>query len=127
MSEAPESPRADIEGRRPRIRRRLRTPLEARHWRRKVTGYALLAGAFILMVNALIGENGYLATLRAGSERDRLLIELARVRTENQRMKDDIARLSKDPAALEEAARRELNMIRRGETMVVLKDAPAKK
>jgi len=105
----------------------LRTPLEARLWRRRITGYALFAGAFILMVNALVGENGYLATLRAGSERERLETELALVRLENLRIKDEIERLKSSPAALEEAARRDLNMIRRGETMVVLKDAPAKK
>ena len=113
--------------RRPRVRQRLRTPLEARAWRRRVTGYALFAAAFVLMVNALVGENGYLATMQARGEQAKLTDQIARMRIKNQELKIEIERLRKDPAALEEAARRELNMIKPGETMVIIKDAsPAK-
>ena len=108
--------------RRPRVRHRLRTPQEARAWRRRMTAYALFAFAFVMMVNALVGENGYLATLQARSEQARLSDAVARMRIKNQEMKDDIHRLRTDPRSLEEAARRELNMIRKGETMVILKD-----
>ncbi len=108
--------------RRPRVRRRLRTPEEARIWRRRVTATALFAFAFVMMVNAIVGENGYLATLQARSEQARLANAVARVRIKNQALKDDIQRLRTDPAAIEEAARRELNMIRKGETMVIVKD-----
>ena len=115
----PVTPRPDW---RPRVRHRLRTPQEARAWRRKVTGYALFAAAFVLMVNALVGENGYLATMQARSDQARLMDAVARLRIKNQQMRDEIQRLRTDPAALEEAARRELNMIKPGETMVVIKD-----
>ena len=108
--------------RRPRVRHRLRTPQEARAWRRKVTAYALFAFAFAMMVNALVGENGYLATLQARSEQARLADQIARVRIRTQETKDEIERLRTDPKALEEAARRELNMIKKGETVVILKD-----
>ena len=113
--------------RRPRVRHRLRTPQEARAWRRRMTGYALFAAAFVLMVNALVGENGYLATMQARSEQTRLKDAVARMRIKNQQMRDDIHALRTDPKALEEAARRELNMIKPGETMVILKDAPPTK
>jgi cell division protein FtsB len=116
----PTGPAAD---RRPRVRHRLRTPQEARAWRRRMTGYALFAAAFVLMVNALVGENGYLATMQARSEQARLADSVARMRIKNQQMRDDIEALRHDPKALEEAARRELNMIKPGETMVILKDA----
>ena len=109
--------------RRPRVRHRLRTPLEARAWRRRVTGYVLFGAAFVLMVNALVGENGYLATMQARGEQAKLLDQVARMRIKNQELKDQIYRLRTDPAALEEAARRELNMIRPGEKMVIIKDA----
>ena len=112
---------------RPRIRRRLRTPLEARQWRRKITGYGLFGAAFILMVNALVGENGYLDTLRARGERESLTRDIALVRQQNQALKDKVYRLKHDPKALEEAARSKLNMIKRGETMVVLQDESPKK
>ena len=109
--------------RRPRVRHRLRTPQEARVWRRRVTGYVLFAAAFVLMVNALVGENGYLATLQARGERDKLLDQIARMRIKNQQMREEIRDIRTDPKALEEAARRELNMMKPGETMVILKDA----
>jgi len=88
-----------------------------------VTGYVLFAAAFVLMVNALVGENGYLATLQARSERDKLLDQIARMRIKNQQMREEINEIRTNPKALEEAARRELNMMRPGETMVILKDA----
>ena len=117
-----------VKDRRPRVRHRLRTPQEARVWRRRVTGYVLFAAAFVLMVNALVGENGYLATLQARSERDKLLDQIARMRIKNQQMREEIHEIRTNPKALEEAARRELNMMKPGETMVILKDtAPDKK
>ena len=113
--------------RRPRVRHRLRTPQEARAWRRRMTGYVLFAAAFVLMVNALVGENGYLATLQARGERAKLLDQVARMRIKNQELRGEIHELRTNPKALEEAARRELNMIKPGETVVILKDAPPAK
>jgi len=113
--------------RRPRVRHRLRTPQEARAWRRRMTGYALFAAAFVLMVNALVGENGYLATLQARGERAKLLDQVARMRIKNQQLREEIHEIRTNPKALEEAARRELNMIRPGETVIILKDAPPAK
>ena len=92
-----------------------------------MTAYALFAFAFVMMVNALVGENGYLATLQARSEQARLADAVARIRIKNQEMKEDIQRLRTDPNALEEAARRELNMIKKGETVVIVKDKAPKK
>ena len=112
---------------RPRIRRRLRTPLEAQQWRRKMTAYGLYGAAFVLIVNALVGESGYLATLSGKSEQDRATRELAVMRHKNQALQEQIERLKTDPAAVEEEARRKLNMIKKGEVMVVVKDPPPKK
>jgi cell division protein FtsB len=108
--------------RRPRVRHRLRTPQEARAWRRRMTGYALFAFAFVLMVNALVGENGYLATLQARGDQARLTDAIARLRIKNQQLREEIHELRTNPRALEEAARRELHMIKPGETMIILKD-----
>ena len=109
--------------RRPRVRRRPRTAQEARAWRRKVTGYALFIGAFILMVNALVGENGYLATIRNETEYRGLWRELAGLRIDNQRLQDDLHRLRTDKAALEEVARRQHGLKRPDEITIILKDA----
>ena len=121
------SPSVPPAERRPRIRRRLRTPLEAQQWRRKVTAYGLYGAAFILIVNALVGDSGYLATLSGKGEQDRATRELAILRLENQALQVKVERMKSDPAAVEEAAREKLNMIKPGETMVIIKDPPPKK
>jgi len=107
---------------RPRSRRRLRSPEEARTRNRRILAYGLFIFSLILMVNALVGENGYLATLRARREHDALVQELAKLQQENHRLTDEAARLKTDPAALEEAARRDLGLMRPGETLVVIRD-----
>jgi cell division protein FtsB len=113
--------------RRPRIRQRLRTPLEAQQSRRRMTAYGLYAIAFIMIVNALVGDSGYLAALGGKSAQDQATRELAIIRAENQALQEEVERLKTDPAAVEEAARRKLNMIKPGEVMVVIKSQPAKK
>ena len=75
------------------------------------------------MVNAVIGENGYLATVRARRATAALQTDLARLRVENQRLLALARRLKSDPAALEEEARKDLGLIRPGETLIILRDA----
>lgn len=84
--------------------------------------YALGTITFVLVVNALVGENGYLATLRANRETVELKSRLRQLREENQEIQEQIRRLRSDPSALEEAARRDLRLGKPGETMVVIKD-----
>lgn len=110
--------------RRPRIRQRLRTPLEARQWRRKIAGYALAGLSFVLIVNALVGENGYLASLRIEHDRREIANQLQELKDDNQRMADEIHRLRTDPQALEDAARG-LHLTKPGEKVIILKE-PAK-
>ncbi len=102
---------------------RPRSAQDTRARRRQMLTYALCCGAFVLLVNALVGDNGYLATWRASREYASVLESLERVRTENARLQQQIQRINEDPAALEEAARRDLNLIRPGETLVIIKDA----
>ena len=96
---------------------------EVRERRRRILTYVLWAGAVVLTVNAVVGENGYLATLRARREQAALAADVARIQLENQRLKEQARRLDKDPIAVEEAARRQLNLIRPGETLVIIRDA----
>ena len=76
----------------------------------------------LLMVNALVGDHGYLATLRAQREYDALETSLARIRSENQELRNGIRRMRNDATALEEVARGEQGLIRPGETVVIVKD-----
>ena len=112
--------------RRPRVRQRLRTPQEAREWRRRIAGYVLFAVSVVLVVNALVGENGYLATIQARQEEAELNATLQQLRQENQQTKEDIRRLREEPSALEEAARQKLNLGKPGETLIIVKDKAPK-
>lgn len=87
-----------------------------------MAAYALAAVSFVLVVNALVGENGYLDTAQARRDIAELTAEIERIHAENQRLKDQIQRLHVDPTALEEAARRDLRLGKPGETMIVIKD-----
>jgi cell division protein FtsB len=77
------------------------------------------------MVNAVVGENGYLAGLRAQREYNTVLAKYLELRRENQELKEHARQLKDDPAALEQAARRDLGLIRPGETLVIVKDVGA--
>ncbi len=103
--------------------RRPRSAHDARSRRRQILTSALCLGAFVLFVNALVGDNGYLATVRARREQAALAEALERVRAENAALEQAIRRISDDSGALEEAARRDLNLIRPGETLVIVRDA----
>jgi cell division protein FtsB len=62
--------------------------------------------------------------LRARQEHAAVAASLSKLRLENQQMRDEIRRIREHPeAALEEAARRELGLIRPGETLVIIRDA----
>jgi cell division protein FtsB len=108
---------------RPRSRRKLLTTHDIRQRRRRIRTYALLAFSFVLMVNALVGENGYLATLRARHDYETLADSLSRLKRENQQYREQVRQLKSDPNALEEAARRVLGFIRPGETLIIIRDA----
>ena len=102
--------------------RRLYGNVETRERWRKLLRYGLGAGAAVLIANAVIGETGYLASLRAQRERDEIVAQVAKLRSENQQLSELGKRLKDDPAALEDAARRELGLVREGETLVIVRD-----
>ncbi len=86
--------------------------------------YALWIVSGVLMVNALVGEKGYLATLQARQEQSKAAENLYRLRAENARLMNEAERLRRDPAMLEAVARQELGLIRPGETLITLRDRP---
>jgi len=97
--------------------------VEQRERRRQLItwGLSFLLGA--LLVNAVVGDGGYLATVRASREAGELASEVAALRFENQHLLAQSKRLQDDPAAIEEAARRDLSMLKPGEALIVIRDA----
>lgn len=109
----------------PRVRRRVRSGVEARERRRKAWTYGLLIVSTVLMVNALIGEKGYLANLQARREFQDVSESLRQLKADNARLADEARRLRTDPQTLEDAARQQLGLIKPGETLITLRDRPA--
>ncbi len=75
------------------------------------------------MVNALVGENGYLAKLRAHRESAALKSARDQLHDDNLRLAEQAERLKHDPNAIEEAARGNLGLMKPGEILVVVHDA----
>jgi len=106
-----------------RARRRLRSAEDTRNRLRRRLTLGLSFALCVLAVNAIVGDNGYLATVRYRAEQAGLAAAVARLRFENQHLQQERQRLTKDPAALEEAARRSLGLIRPGETLLIVRPA----
>ena len=119
MSEMLPSDPPDVEAL-PRPRRRV-VGLEARQRRQKLVRYTLLFVSAVFMVNALVGDNGLLVSIKARRAYDAAERKLAAQRYDNQQKLDELRRLKSDPTAIEEEARRHLNLIRPGETLVIVK------
>mgnify|MGYP003349502753 CR=1 FL=1 len=90
---------------------------------RQVVRLLLLACALVVVIDALVGERGLLAMIKVRDEADALARHVDRLRQENVQLRDVARRLREDPTAIEEVARRELGLIRRGETLFVIRDA----
>ncbi len=105
--------------------RRVRTITE-RHARKGhgTAFYVLVFVTAVLVLNALFGEKGLLAMMRARREYNLLNAEVTRLRQENAKLGDKVRRLRDDPATIEDLARRKLGLIRPGEKMFTITDVP---
>jgi cell division protein FtsB len=109
----------------PRVRRRVRPGTGDRQRRKKIWTYGVLLLSAGLMVNALIGEKGYLANLQARQEFQDVNESLQQLKAENTRLTEDARRMRTDPRALEDSARSQLGLIKPGETLITLRDRAA--
>ncbi|MES1255630.1 MAG: septum formation initiator family protein [Acidobacteriota bacterium] len=87
----------------------------------------MLFFASIIVVDGLVGDRGLLAMVRARREYETVAASVARQRAENARLREQVRRLNDDPLAIEEIARRNLGLIKRGEKIFIIKDAPSAK
>jgi cell division protein FtsB len=109
------------------IVRKKNTPRKPSSPGRTVGLWVVLSVIGMIMLNALVGDRGLMATLRARHEYRELAVTIANQRLENARLADQARRLRDDPRAIEEVARRELGLIRPGEKVFIVKDVgPAK-
>jgi cell division protein FtsB len=79
----------------------------------------------VVVVNALVGDQGLVATMRARKQYNQLAADLARMRNENADLREEARRLREDPAAIEEIARRELGLMSPGERVFIIRETGA--
>ena len=75
-----------------------------------------------IIIDAIVGERGLLAMLRAREQFEMNAAAIEQQRVENTRLRTEADRLTNDPAALEELARGELGLMRPGEKVFIVKD-----
>lgn len=96
--------------------------LQTRGRRRRALQYLLIVVSCILVIDAIVGEKGLIAMIKARQEYQALEQSLARARGENARLREEARRLREDPEAIEEIARRELGLIKPGEKLFIVRD-----
>src|SRR5690606_11898603 len=84
--------------------------------------YLLVFVTIVLVVDALVGERGFLDTLRARRQWQDLARAVENLRQENAALLERARRLRDDPATLEHVAREQQGLMRPGELVVILKD-----
>src|ERR1017187_480009 len=97
----------------------------AREWRRLGTAAAvvLIVG---LLIHAMFGANGMVASRQKRAEMEALQSEVDRLQKANEQSAERIKMLKSDPAAIEKEAREQLHYTRKGEVVFVAPD-PAPK
>ena len=90
---------------------------------RRAVQYVLVFVGCVLAVDALVGEKGLLAMVKARQQYQALEQSLQSARAENAHLREEARRLREDPSAIEDLARRELGLIRPGEKLFIVRDA----
>jgi cell division protein FtsB len=94
---------------------------------RRLFQAALIFVTIVLLVDALVGEKGFVETIRARRQSVEVASALDAVRRDNMQLREQARRLREDPGAIESLAREDLGLIRPGELLFIIKDAkPAK-
>jgi cell division protein FtsB len=79
----------------------------------------------VVLVNALVGERGLLQMRRVRHDDQRLAASISAIKQDNAALQEQARQLREDPTALERLARQELGFIRPGEIVVIVKTSPA--
>ena len=88
---------------------------------RRTERYVLLLVTMLLVANAVIGERGLVALLRANQAQARLQQVIDTLRDDNSRLHRYVEALTDEPRFIADLARRELGMIRPGEQLFIVR------
>jgi cell division protein FtsB len=82
---------------------------------------AVLLATLVVLVDAVFGDRGLAETRRARRIYAEAAAELSDLQEANAGLREQTRRLTEDPAAIEDVARKELGLIRPGEVLFVVK------
>ena|SRR5688572_4254831 len=88
---------------------------------RRVVESIMVGIGCILFADAILGERGIVAMVRARDESREQAQLLEQAQATYKRLTEDIRRISEDPQTLEDYARRELGFIKPGEKLFIIK------
>ena len=91
---------------------------------RRLARYVLGFVTVVLVIDAIVGEKGLLTLLEARRNFGAVEQSLTRARHVNDQLREEARRLREDPSAIEELARRDLGLIKPGETLFIIRDVP---
>jgi cell division protein FtsB len=80
--------------------------------------------AIVIGVDALVGEQGFVAIREARRQHDDLVSAIERKKAENAALSEHVQRLQHDAGTIEELARKHLGFISPGEKVFIVKDLP---
>ena len=92
--------------------------------RRRAARFFVILIAVVLLGNAIIGERGLVALFRSNGELMAISALIETLRAENDGLREEVRGLTEEPRRIEEIARQELGLIRRGERVLIIKDTP---
>lgn len=87
-------------------------------------GFAVIL--IVALVDGVFGERGLFANRGQEQRNAKLREAIAQLEDENRTLISDVKRLREDPAAIEELARDELELMKDGELLIILRDVPTK-
>lgn len=87
---------------------------------------ALVFVTVVLLVDALFGENGLAASLRARRQYDDAAARLASIRQGNSELRERARNLRYDASTIEDEARRQLGVVRPGEILFLIRNSVAR-
>ena len=93
--------------------------------RRRMVRGGLILVLVLALVDGVFGSRGIIENVRLRGRNAALSGSITALKTENAELIDEIRRLREDPSAIEELARGELDLMKDGELLIILKDVPA--
>ena len=90
---------------------------------RRILNLLLGFATVVVMVDALVGEKGLVARMRARAELQKQYAAVEALKQDNMRLSDQAEGLRDDPAAIEAVAREDLGWIRDDELLFILREA----